>query len=293
MKWSILILTLPQRADMLKRLLKVLKPQITRDVELRIETFDARLPVGENRELMRRLARGEYISFIDDDDLVPGHFVERILPALDGVDYVGFNLEQRIDGAFACIECHSLRYAGVGRTDSAHRWRDISHLNPMRRELALLVPMTGWPAEDSRWADGIRSLGVLKTEHYFDEVLYHYLSRTVKPELGDTKFLVSVEADPCLWRLMKKVKVRMLTGIAGLPNPMYDLPEHGYAPGDIVELHPALANAWIEAHIAEAIPEEKPKPVKGKAAAAEAVEEESPVAPPPGKPKKAEEAAKS
>ena len=90
-KWSILILTLPQRAAMLGRLLEVLRPQICDGVELLIGESDPSLPVGENREALRQRARGEYISFIDDDDLVLPHFVERILPALDGVDYVGFN----------------------------------------------------------------------------------------------------------------------------------------------------------------------------------------------------------
>ena len=56
---------------------------------------------------------------------------------------------------------------------------------------------------------------------------------------------------------MKKIKVKMLTSIAGLANPDYDLPEHGYTVGDIVELHPQLAEAWIQSGTAEAV-KEKP-----------------------------------
>lgn len=185
-RWSILILTMPQRQTMLARLLEVLEPQIVDGVELLIRVSDSASPVGENRELLRQQSRGEYISFIDDDDLVSPYFVERILPRLDGVDYVGFNLEQTMDGRFGCIEKRSLRYGRVGMETSVDRFRDLSHLNPMRASLALAVPMSGWPAEDTRWADAIRALSIVKTEHYLDETLYYYLTRSHKPEMdGD------------------------------------------------------------------------------------------------------------
>jgi len=257
MKWSILILTMPARAAMLERLLAVLRPQITSDVELMVRTFDASLPVGENREIMRQQSKGEYISFIDDDDLVPPHFVERILPLLDGVDYVGFTLEQWVDGDLACHERRSLAYGGVQQDAQGNRYRDIAHINPMRRELALRVPMTGWPAEDTRWADEVRKLRIVKTEHVVDEVLYFYLSRTSKPEFADGSFLTSVDSEPCPWRVMQKTKVQMLTGIAGLANPHYDLPEHSFTVDQIVEVHPTLAAAWIDGGIAKAVTEPK------------------------------------
>jgi hypothetical protein len=279
-KWSILILTMPQRAVLLGRLLEVLRPQIFNStIELLIRESDPALPVGENREALRQQSRGEYISFIDDDDLVPPHFVERILPYLDGVDYVAFNLEQRMDGHFLCVEKRSLGYGRVGRDERGGRFRDISHLNPMRRELALRVPMTGWPCEDNRWADAIRELHLVRTEHVLDETLYYYLTRTRKPEYASATFLVSVGSEPFPWSLMPKIKVKMLTSIAGLANPLYDLPEHGYQQDDIVELHPTLANAWIEAGIAEAVKEKDSKTGKAAPAPAPAPKaEESPAA---------------
>jgi len=54
---------------------------------------------------------------------------------------------------------------------------------------------------------------------------------------------------------MAKVKVKMLTGISGLANPAYDLPEHSYAPEEVVWLHPKLADAWIAGGIAQAVRE--------------------------------------
>jgi hypothetical protein len=67
--------------------------------------------------------------------------------------------------------------------DGTKAWmRDISHINPIRRELALAVPMYGGFAEDSRWSGDLRRLGIVKTEHYIEEVMYHYLSRPDKTD---------------------------------------------------------------------------------------------------------------
>ena len=186
--WSILILTMPQRAAMLARLLAVLGPQVLAEkaIELSILQTDPLLPVGENREIMRQEARGEYISFVDDDDLVSPHYVAHILPLLDGVDCIGFNLEQRMDGRFMGTHYRSLRWrqpCPLPAGGLPGHYADFSHLNPMRRELVLAVPMSGWPGDDVRWAEELRKLNIVRTEHYLDETLYYYLTRSQKPEL--------------------------------------------------------------------------------------------------------------
>ncbi len=51
---------------------------------------------------------------------------------------------------------------------------------------------------------------------------------------------------------VKKTKVKMLITVAGGADARYDLPDFGYAPGQIVELHPKLAELWIATGKAEA-----------------------------------------
>lgn len=50
---------------------------------------------------------------------------------------------------------------------------------------------------------------------------------------------------------MKKIKVKMLTSISGNADGNYELESFSYGPGEIAEIHPKLAEAWIAGGIAE------------------------------------------
>lgn len=179
MKWSILILTMPRRKQFLDRLLDVLGPQLTGDVELIVNYSIPEKSIGENRQMLLNQAHGEYVSFIDDDDLVAGNYVSSILPLLDGVDYIGFPVKVFRDGVFYGNAFHSLK----NKQWSCHgdtSFRDISHLNPIKREHALKAKLSGDFGEDHRWANEIRALGIVQTEHYVPEPMYFYYMRTKK-----------------------------------------------------------------------------------------------------------------
>jgi glycosyltransferase involved in cell wall biosynthesis len=180
-KWTIMILTQPSRADFLEKLLAVLQPQVDRapGVEIDIRLFDENMGLGENRQAMREQAVGEYSCFVDDDDIVAPDYVESILPLLDGIDYVGFQLQCYIDGDAMKPTYHSLKYDGWNSDQDGH-YRDISHVNPILTSLALKVSMDGGFGEDHRWSDALRELNVVKLEHYVPEVMYHYYYRSNK-----------------------------------------------------------------------------------------------------------------
>lgn len=183
MLWTIMVLTMPTRKQYLRRLLDALEPQIENhpDVEIMIRMCDPMLTLGENREIMRQQATGMYQNFCDDDDLPSCEYVKTILPLLDGVDIVGFECALYVDGELdPHRDFHTITAGSWYNTPSCF-YRDISHLSPIRRELALLAPMEGGHGEDGRWADRMRALGVLKTEHYIaDKIMYYYLYRNGK-----------------------------------------------------------------------------------------------------------------
>lgn len=179
-KFEILILTMPTREKYLARIMDCLEPQLTHEVSVTVRVCDKDFTLGENREAMRQAATGDYICFIDDDDLVPCDYIARILPLLDGVDIIGFECQLFVDGELDTKrDYHTITAGSWYNTDTAY-YRDISHLSPIRREVALAAPMEGGHGEDGRWADKMRALGVIKTEHYIDRVMYYYLYRNGK-----------------------------------------------------------------------------------------------------------------
>ena len=73
----------------LERLLNILLPQIgeytvdgdvyTGSVEIRILSDNKEMSVGEKRNKLIHMAKGEYFSFIDDADLVSEEYVDQVL----------------------------------------------------------------------------------------------------------------------------------------------------------------------------------------------------------------------
>lgn len=179
LKWEILIATLGQRGDRFMRLLSNLLPQVEAAagaVHVTALWNNGERPLSHVRQSLVDHAVGEYVSFVDDDDELPDYYVSRVLPLLDGVDYVGWRMQCIMDGIPLKPTFHSLEHK-TWYEDGAAYYRDVSHLNPVRLELARLADYTrGDPPEDVSWADQMR--GTLTTEHFIDDVMYIYHSST-------------------------------------------------------------------------------------------------------------------
>ena len=180
-RWNILIATLAQRQDRFLRLLNELMPQVARyEGYVLVTAFWNRgeYSLGEIRQDLVTASDATYVSFVDDDDSVPPYHVEEVMKRLgrgdEGVDYVGWQMQCYSDGTPLKPTFHSLRYRGWYDDDQGY-YRDVSHLNPIRRELALRADFRlGEPPEDVSWVDQVR--GHVRTEEYVDRVMYHYYS---------------------------------------------------------------------------------------------------------------------
>lgn len=178
--WTILIATLGQRSRRLSELLECLLPQTEAyDGAVNVVALynNGERPLGEVRQDLLEHATSDYVSFVDDDDKVPAYFVDEVMTRLDGVvDYVGWQLQCYVDGVKYLPTYHSIRYKHWSNDRNGY-YRDVSHLNPIKRTIALRGNFRkSEPPEDVNWVNQVRRH--VKTEHYVDRVMYYYHSLT-------------------------------------------------------------------------------------------------------------------
>lgn len=173
-KLSILIATIGRRNDSLIKLLAQLMPQTEgKEVEVEVVAYwnNGEHSIGEIRQALLENAQGEYVCFIDDDDRVPDYYVPEILNAM-GEDYIGFEVELFEKDVRKPRVFHSIKY-GVWHQDENGYYRGITHLNPIKREIAVqgIFGPQGL-GEDESWARNISPL--VRTENYIDKIMYYY-----------------------------------------------------------------------------------------------------------------------
>lgn len=189
---SILIPTVNDRFHFLKRLLKIIDAQIDRTrIQVCIEADQGErnggMTIGEKRNRLMMQSVGEYQAFIDDDDRVSEHYFDQILSAIDrgkqryaqGVDVIGIEWELTKDNQdIPSRAIHSIRYPEI-KYRGGVLYRPPSHLNPVKRSLALQVPFphVSWQ-EDFDYAK--RLFPLLKSEEMTKEPIYFYDYRSKK-----------------------------------------------------------------------------------------------------------------
>jgi glycosyltransferase involved in cell wall biosynthesis len=175
--WQVLIPTIPHRHELLCGLLGALDVQAAAGFGVLACRDNLQSGIAAKRQALLAASGAEYVSFVDDDDEVMPGFVALIMAALcERPDYIGFPVLYEVSGRTEIRTEHSIRY------DGWHAWpemlvRDISHLNPIRREIASLARFGGGYGEDARWADGIRDTGLVRTETWIPVPMYRYRFR--------------------------------------------------------------------------------------------------------------------
>lgn len=174
---SILIPTIPERALMFNKLYAELCRQgFGKGVELL--SCDENWSIGAKRNYLLDKAKGEYLCFIDDDDMVASDYIDTLLKALESKpDCVSLRGVITWDGNNPELFEHSIKYkAYVTTTNPIKYERYPNHLNAIKSSIAkqFKFPEINH-GEDTDWATQIHNSGMLKKEVYIDKVLYHYL----------------------------------------------------------------------------------------------------------------------
>jgi glycosyltransferase involved in cell wall biosynthesis len=180
MKLQILIPTMPGREKMLFELLAILEPQLKQYPDASYWIDGGEGTIGAKRQRMIEAATGDYIAFVDDDDMIAPDYIARILPCLKTKpDCVGITMHVTMDGRDwhpSPIFRHSYRFR------ENFQWhgqdRTPHHLCPLKRDVARQsrFPDLMW-GEDYRYALGL--LQHIKTEEWSgDEPIYFYRYRS-------------------------------------------------------------------------------------------------------------------
>lgn len=175
---SILICSINSREAMLQKLLQSIPNND--NVEILTEVDNREITTGAKRNSLLKKASGEYIVFVDDDDIIYPHYLPEILKAIEQKpDAVGFKGWITFDGKqrkeFRISKNYSYRQAGNVF------FRPNNHISPVKREYALQI---GFPdltfGEDTDYATRLQRSGLVKTEVFINKFLYHYDYKTNK-----------------------------------------------------------------------------------------------------------------
>lgn len=193
LKFSIMICSLDRRWYFLSRLRHLLNAQLAssatgtdtpnynsvqNQLEILID-YTPEITIGEKRNRMVRASKGEYICFVDDDDLVSANYVMNIMNILMGqpqsqnkLDCIGFNGLMYSDGTPLKPFFHSVANKKWAE-DTTRFYRSPNHWNPIRRDLVVKFPYlhVNW-AEDKDFSDRIQSS--LRTEVMVQDNMYNY-----------------------------------------------------------------------------------------------------------------------
>lgn len=179
MTWDILICSIPHRDATMLELLAELDRQMIPGVGVIAYRDNLQTPYGGKIAAMLAHSQADYVSCVDDDDMIAPDYVARITGALEGKpDYVGFVVRWTTDGVPQRRIEHTMRHGAGWRDLENVLIRDLSEKNPMRRDLALLGPWEGGYEAERRWANGVRASGQCVTEAWIDAELYYYRYRT-------------------------------------------------------------------------------------------------------------------
>lgn len=188
-KLSILIPTLESRKSVYTDLRKEFHNQIAEceafdSVEVLSVSDNGEMRIGEKRNCLLNLIRGEYFCFFDDDDEPSKDYIKKILEAIKtNPDCCSLYGVYTVNGENPELFEHSLRYKEwkTNVTECPKYERPPNHLNVIKTEIGInykFIPVNH--GEDCDWSMRIAKDEVLKTESVIEGVIYHYKHITNK-----------------------------------------------------------------------------------------------------------------
>jgi len=189
MKLSILICTIPGREEFLDRLQTELFSQAAElnaldEIEFLVHP-DEGISIGQKRNELLEQAKGAYLAFHDDDDLPDKAYLNALLEGIaSGRDCVSLRGIYYVDGVKDGVFEHSIIYKKWDTNANGQYIkyeRMPNHLNCIKSSIAKQIQFQNKNfAEDHQWSIDLQKSGLIRSEFYTHDVLYHYYYRSKK-----------------------------------------------------------------------------------------------------------------
>lgn len=192
-RWSILIPTINGREILFKKLYNDIENQIKKEkLESEIEIItsydEGQKTIGKKRNELLMKSRGEYISFIDDDDSVHPTYIKTIYNVIKKhPDCISLEGIITFNGKNPRKFLHSIQHKRYFENRRIF-YRPPNHLNPMRRDVAIRFhfPEKNF-GEDTDWAMAISKSNLLKSETHIGFPYYFYNYQHKSPSVKTKK----------------------------------------------------------------------------------------------------------
>lgn len=173
-KISILICTTTRRKRLLDQLLNCLVAQLTpntnKNVEIVIESDDDNMSIAAKRNVLLDRSIHDYICFVDDDDIVSGDYIYKVIAAIqNGPDCCSMLGVSTLDG-----------HDPIDFYQSIHAKDKPNHRNVIRRDIATLIRFDETLSSSIDSDFTARILPHLKYETDIDGIIYKYQRLTHK-----------------------------------------------------------------------------------------------------------------
>jgi len=180
--FSILITSIPERIDNLKKIInklefQILKNNLDKQVEILSFVDNRSRSVGLKRQNLLDVSEGKFISYLDDDDDISDDYVEKIIKAIklnSNVDVISFNQEAKINQHAPVTVYFGLQYENTEFIPNQPIYRKPFHMCAWNKKVAKQVEFKNISlTEDWCWIESLCKIA--KTEHHIDDILHYYI----------------------------------------------------------------------------------------------------------------------
>lgn len=181
LKLTICILSLPDRVEYLTNILKEIYAQpieYLKQTEILIAVDYKQYTIGEKRNQLLEAAKGDYVTFIDDDDSISADYLKEVFTGINmNVDAIGITgMYAPVIGEHKEFRC-SKDYKWENKQDAYYR--SIQHICPIKTSIARQVkyPSINF-TEDKIYSETVQPYII--SDYVSSKIIYYYKYRHKK-----------------------------------------------------------------------------------------------------------------